>query len=134
MHARVSNLAEETNDFVEKIWAVSNDEFCAKGGPNYRGMRKEQVRDLVRNTRKKRIGGDSISKVEAEFCGTKESAFLRHSSIFADIKRLQQMMCFATPELLRYLLYPKVSSFLFENNENTLCYQLTLFSDCLDQS
>ena len=111
MHARVTKLAEEANDYVEQIWAIVNTEFREKGGPSYRGMRKEQVRDLIRNTRKKKIGGDAIGKVEAEFCGTKSEGFLRHSSIFADIKCLQRMMCFAMPELLKYLLYQSVSYF-----------------------
>jgi hypothetical protein len=110
MYARIVKLAEETKYSVEKIWCLVNDEFREKGGPSYRGMRKEQVRKLVRNTKMRQVGGNAIGKVEAEFSGNKKDAFLRHSSIFPDEKGPQRMMAFSVPELMSYLNYAMVSS------------------------
>ena len=51
LHARVEELAIDTQDSAEKLWHKSNGEFRDIGGPSYLGMRKEQVRALIRNTK-----------------------------------------------------------------------------------
>ena len=109
MHARVLKIAVETKDSANDIWCQVRTEFIQKGGENFQGMRRQQVEKLVWAHRREVTGVDQVQKVEVEYGGTKRQAFLRHSATFADEKVMQCMMCFALPELLKYLLYPSVS-------------------------
>jgi len=113
MRAEVTKLAEETRIKADDIWQQVNHNFIKKGGQNYQGMRKHQVKKLVWHLRREQHGTDQVQKVEMEYGGTKREAFLRHSSVFADVQCMQRMMCFAFPELLKYLLYASVSCFDF---------------------
>ena len=65
--------------------------------------------DLVYNLRAQEAGVDAVSKVEMKMTGRSSAAFLRKSAVFADQDKPQRMMCFAIPQLLRYLLYIGVS-------------------------
>ena len=109
MRLRTSVLAKETTHNANEIWRMVNDEFIEKGGSNYQGLRKSQVADLVYNLRAQEAGVDAVSKVEMKMTGRSSAAFLRKSAVFADQDKPQRMMCFAIPELLKYLLYTGVS-------------------------
>ncbi len=106
----VKNLAlENTCKDAKEIWKETVKHFRELGGGNFQGLSKMQVTSLVYNTRRDNIGGDAIRKVEAEYSGSKKSAFLRHSCTFSDEKGPQRMMCFGVPELFSHLCYPMVS-------------------------
>ena len=119
------NYSEEMEKYVEnlcirdtamtatRVWKDSVKHFRELGGPNFQGLTKSQVMNLVYYTRRRVHGGDALKKVENEYSGgSKASAFLRHSSQFVDEKGAQRQMCFAAPELLRLLAYPDVSFFV----------------------
>jgi hypothetical protein len=44
------------------------------------------------------FGGNAISKVESQYSGTNNMAFLCYSASFADEKKMQHMMCFSIPQ------------------------------------
>ena len=109
MHADVKQIAEETTDLPEAVWMAISNKYRTIVGPNYRGMRKDQVKALVKDVRRSKIGGDVIQQVESEYCGSKSEAFVRMSSIFSDENGLQRIMCFCRASLVHYLEYPQVS-------------------------
>ena len=109
MHAQVTKLSEDNHVAPDKTWNQVNTKFIAKARDNYQGMTSEELRKLVNNTRQARNGEGKIQKVEPEFCGTTKGAFLHHSSLFADKKGIQQMMCFALKELYFHICQKVVS-------------------------
>jgi len=76
-------------------------------------MNRQQVEKLVDNTRRRDLGGDAIGRVEKQYGGNIDSAFLRHSSTFVDEKCMQRMMCFSLPALLSLLVYTQVSAYIY---------------------
>ena len=109
MWMRVSKMAKETVKSAGEIWDAVNGDMIAKYGSGYQGLRKDQVQKLVYKQRAEEAGVDAVSKIEAKYSGKSSSAFLRQSSVFADKDKIQRMMCFAIPELLKCLLYARVS-------------------------
>lgn len=83
--------------------------FTNEVGPNFHGMEKAQMRNLVYHSCKRIFGSNVISTVETKYSGNERTAFLCHSSTFPDKEKMQRMMVFSLPCLLNLLLYPMVS-------------------------
>ena len=112
MHQFVSERCmhpDHLHETSNRIWADTVDHFRESHGETFQGMSKKQVLSLVNNTRQNSLGGNAVSKAEAQYSGTNNTAFLRHSSTFTDENRIQRMMCFSLPQLLCLLAYPLVS-------------------------
>ena len=107
------NLSERNR--IIALWLV-----C----PNFYGWDKSQTCNLVFHPHEQVFGGNAISKIESQYSGTNNTAFLRYSSTFSDEKKMQCMMCFALPQCLNLLLYPLVwNKFL----KNPFMCELTLY-------
>ena len=87
------NLSERNR--IIALWLV-----C----PNFYGWDKSQTCNLVFHPHEQVFGGNAISKIESQYSGTNNTAFLRYSSTFSDEKKMQRMMSFA----LHLILYPWV--------------------------
>ena len=96
-----------------KIWNECHKHFLEECGANYRGMNRQQVKKLVDNMQRQDIGGDTTRRVEKQYGGNIDSAFLRHISTFVDEKCMQRMMCFSLPALLSLLVYTQVSAYIY---------------------
>jgi hypothetical protein len=93
-----------------KIWEKVNLEFIKEYGENYQGLWRDQVTKLVYNERRAETGVNAICEIEIEYSGRSQMAFLRQSTMYHDKDKVQRMMCVAVPQLLKLLLYAKVSN------------------------
>ena len=100
---------DHSHDRPLLVWNDSVRHFREECGEKFVGNTRRQVTDLVYRTRNDVLGGDVISKVESQYSGPQNHAFLRHSSSFTDANCMQKMMCFSKPEFLDLLSYPEVS-------------------------
>lgn len=121
-YVKTEALADMTKSPL-KIWKQAVKHFKElAGGADFSGLTRKTVESMVANFRRDHIGGDAVKKVEAEYGGTSLLAFLRHSCTFPDENGMQRMMCFGTPELFMFLLYPLVSLKLPIENKSIHCF------------
>jgi hypothetical protein len=99
---------EHSHDSAKKVWNDCIAHFTEMFGDNFAGMSRDRVSNLVHNARNRAHGGNFIAKVEAQFSGSTNTAFLRDHRMFCDVKGPQRMFCYSTKELLSLLEYPKV--------------------------
>jgi hypothetical protein len=83
--------------------------FPNEVGPNFHGMEKAKMRNLMYHSRERIFGSNVISTVKTKYSGNERTAFLCHSSTFPDKEKMQRKMVFSLPCLLNLLLYPMVS-------------------------
>ncbi len=74
----------------------------------FASMSHDRVSNLVHNAHNRAHGGNFITKVEAQFSGSTNTAFLHDHQMFCDVKGPLRMFCYSTKELLSLLEYPKV--------------------------
>jgi hypothetical protein len=111
MHQWVKEQAihpDHLHDTPVIVWHDCVAHFMKEVGPNFSGLDKSQLCNLVHHSREQVFGGNAISKIESQYSGTSKSTFLRYSSTFSHEKKMQHVMCFALPQLLKLLLYPLV--------------------------
>ena len=102
--------ADHLHDTPATVWDDFVTHFMKEVGPNFYGLDKSQMRNLVYHSCEWVFGGNAILKIESQYSGTNSTAFLHYSSTFTDEKKMQRMMCFALPQLLNLFLYPLVWS------------------------
>ena len=111
MHQWVEQRAthpDHLHDPADLIWRDCVAHFTEVIGPNFNGLDKSQIRNLVYHSREKTFGSNAIAKVESQYSGPSATAFLCCNTTFTDEKKMQRMMCFALPALLNLLMYPMV--------------------------
>jgi hypothetical protein len=64
-----------THDIADVIWRDTVAHFRVIGGPNFTGMSKNQVKNLVDNASGCVFGGDVISKAECQYSGSVKPGF-----------------------------------------------------------
>jgi hypothetical protein len=140
MHQWVEQRAthpDHLHDPADLIWRDCVAHFTEVIGPNFNGLDKSQIRNLVYHSREKTFGSNAIAKVESQYSGPSATAFLRCNTTFTDEKKMQRMMCFALPALLNLLMYPMVRIKAQLNGLNCgksfthSCINLLLRSICL---
>ena len=113
-----STDSDHLHDTPAVVWRDCVAHFTKEVGPNFYGLDKTQMQNLVYHARERTFGGNTISKVETQYGGTNKAAFMWYSSTFSDDDKMEQMMCFALPQPLNLLVYPMVSL------KNLCCYLL----------
>ncbi|KAL3778828.1 hypothetical protein HJC23_002885 [Cyclotella cryptica] len=103
---------DHLHDPADLIWRDCVAHFTEVVGPNFNGLDKSQIRNLVYHSREKTFGSNAIAKVESQYSGPSATAFLRCNTTFTGEKKMQRMMCFALPALLNLLMYPMVHMFV----------------------
>ncbi len=76
-------------DSAKTVWNDCIAHFTDMFGDNFAGMSWDQVADLVHDTPNRAHGGNFISKVEAQFSGNTNTAFLRDHRMFCDVNGSQ---------------------------------------------
>eukprot|EP00804_Cyclotella_cryptica_P015763 CCRYP_013404-RA/>CCRYP_013404-RA protein AED:0.02 eAED:0.02 QI:514/1/1/1/0/0/4/3/393 len=106
MHQWVEQRAthpDHLHDPADLIWRDCVAHFTEVVGPNFNGLDKSQIRNLVYHSREKTFGSNAIAKVESQYSGPSATAFLRCNTTFTGEKKMQRMMYFALPALLNLL-------------------------------
>ena len=79
-----------SHDHPLLVWNDSVKYLCKQCDDNFVGEMRCHVTDLVYRTYNDVFGGDVISKVELQYSGPKNHAFLCHSSSFTDVDHIQK--------------------------------------------
>ena len=90
MHQWVEERSPQPDHLHDPPSVVIRDcisHFTNEVGPNFHGMEKAQMRNLVYHSRERIFGSNVISTVETKYSGNERTAFLCHSSTFPDRRK-----------------------------------------------
>jgi len=115
MHQWVKNCGtdlDRLHDTPAVVWLYYIAHFTKEVGPDFYGLDKPPMANIVYHSRERTFGDNTISKVESHYSGTNDMAFLCYSATFAGEKKMQCMICFLISQLLNLLLYPMIRMLL----------------------